>query len=179
MVTTRGFRWYAVSALSGREEKAKRDLLANIAKAGLGDGCREITIPKETFVEHNLKGERKEKEKTIMPGYVFLLMDAKMLAGVVLTTPGVYGFVQGSDNPIPLSEEEVERFLGRGHAKHHVSDADMYQIGDAVRITTGPMTDFSGEIQEVNKNKQTVTVAVEIFGQSTPTEVAMTAIHKA
>src|ERR1039458_5134819 len=136
----RGFKWYAVSALSGREEKAKRDLLANIAQAGLGVACREITIPKETIVEHDLQGHRKEKEKTIMPGYVFVLMDAAKLLGVVLTTPGIYGFVQGSDNPIPLSEEEVERFLGRSKEKRHVSDVDMYAKGDVVRITSGPMT---------------------------------------
>lgn len=178
MNATRAFKWYAVSAMSGREAKAERDLKRKIAAEGASDAVREILVPRETIIEHDAKGKRKEKAKVVMPGYILINMVAADASRAVLSTPGIYGFVTGGDDPVPLSEEEVARFVKHGATSPRHVDAVAYEKGELVRIVAGPMADFTGIVDEINSEKSTLRLLVEIFGQSTPTEVAMDAVRK-
>ena len=98
---------------------------------------------------------------------------------VVKNTPGVTGFVGAGNKPLPLSRTEVDRILhtGTGTAAAVRSTVE-FQLGEAVKITSGPLADFDGEITEVNGDQQKLTVLVDIFERQVPVEVGFDSVKK-
>jgi transcription termination/antitermination protein NusG len=96
---------------------------------------------------------------------------------LVKGTPGVTGFVGASNEPVPLTQEEVNRLLHREVAERRPSRAQ-FSIGESVKVVSGPLSDFSGEISEVNEDAQRLKVLVSIFGRETPVEVGFDQVKK-
>jgi transcriptional antiterminator NusG len=91
----------------------------------------------------------------------------------------VLGFLGGLDNPTPLHESEVNRILGK--VDETVDDLEVeipYAVGEAVKVTDGPFSGFSGVIEEVNTEKRKLTVAVKVFGRNTPLDLSFTQVEK-
>jgi transcriptional antiterminator NusG len=89
------------------------------------------------------------------------------------------GFLGGLDNPTPLQESEVNRILGK--VDETVDDLEIeipYAVGEAVKVTDGPFSGFSGVIEEVNTEKRKLTVAVKVFGRNTPLDLSFTQVEK-
>jgi transcriptional antiterminator NusG len=171
------FRWYVVNTYSGHESKVKQNLEHRVISLGQQRAVRQIVVPTETVKE--LKDNQQVTvEKRTMPGYVLVNMDLNEDSwSLVKGTPGVTGFVGASQEPVPLTQGEVDRLLHRETEVRPRSRAQ-FSIGESVKVVSGPLSDFSGEISEVNEDAQRIKVLVSIFGRETPVEVGFDQVKK-
>ncbi len=171
------FRWYVINTYSGHENKVKHNLEHRIETMNQRQRVRQVVVPTEQVSE--LKdGQRIAVEKRTMPGYVLVNMEMTDDAwGLVKNTPGVTGFVGPSQKPVPLSQPEVDRLLNRETAERPRTRAQ-FSIGETVKVISGPLSDFSGEIAEINEDAAKLKVLVSIFGRETPVEVGYDQVKK-
>ena len=163
-------KWYVVHTYSGYENAVKTTIEKFVVGRHLEDMIVDIQIPLETITEITDSGAAKEVERKVFPGYVLIKMvmtdDTWHL---VRNVRGVTGFVgEASNKPIPLTEEEV---LSLGMEKHEI--VVMYKEGDRVRISDGPLESFTGVVDEIDAEKNKVTVVVSMFGRETPVELEL------
>jgi len=171
------FRWYVVNTYSGHENKVKQNLEHRTVSLGQKRFMRQIVVPTETVSEVK-DGEKKTKEQRTMPGYVLVNMELNEDSWqLVKGTPGVTGFVGASNEPVPLTQAEVDRLLKREVAQK-VQTKAQFSIGESVKVVSGPLSDFSGEISEINQDAQKLKVLVSIFGRETPVEVGFDQVKK-
>lgn len=167
-------RWYVIHTYSGYENKVKADLEHRIETMGVSDSVVDIQIPTEEVTEVKDGGQRSTKESKVFPGYVLVRMDMNDHTwSIVRNTPGVTGFVGVDGNPIPLSRDEYNKIMHRsesGEAPKRTS-IDM-EVGQAVKVVSGPLADFDGTVTEVNPESGEVRVTVTIFGRETPVELS-------
>jgi transcriptional antiterminator NusG len=166
-------RWYVVHTYSGYENKVKADLEKTIENRGLHDLIHDIQIPMEEVVE-----TKNDKTKVVLrkkfPGYVLVKMimtDDSWY--VVRNTRGVTGFVGPGSKPVPLTEEEVES-MG---VVEPLVDIDL-EIGENVKVVSGPFENFVAQVQEINKEKRKIKALVNMFGRETPLELDFNQVEK-
>src|SRR3954463_14422659 len=171
------FRWYVVNTYSGHENKVKQNLEHRVQSLSQQRNVRSIVVPTETVSE--MKDNQKiSVEKRTMPGYVLVNMELNEDSwGLVKGTPGVTGFVGASNEPVPLTQPEVDRLLHRETAERPRTRAT-FSIGESVKVISGPLSDFSGEISEINEDAAKLKVLVSIFGRETPVEVGFDQVKK-
>ena len=171
------FRWYVVNTYSGHENKVKQNLEHRVTSMGQKRSVKKVVVPTETTSE--LKdGQKVNVEKRTMPGYVLVQMDLNEDSWqVVKNTPGVTGFVGASNEPVPLTQGEVDRLLHREVAVRERKRAT-FTIGETVKVISGPLSDFTGEIAEINEDASRLKVLVSIFGRETPVEVGFDQVKK-
>jgi transcription termination/antitermination protein NusG len=165
--------WYVVHTYSGYENKVKANLEKTVEKRGLQDIILEIKIPEEETIEIK-NGKRKHIYRKIYPGYVMVKMvltDESWY--VVRNTRGVTGFVGPGSRPIPLTDEEV-RMMGVERVPITI-DID---LGQTVIINSGPLENFTGVVDEINREKQKVKVTVSMFGRDTSVELDFVQVKK-
>lgn len=171
------FRWYVVNTYSGHENKVKQNLEHRIVSLGQQRNVRQVVVPTESVSEMK-DGQKLTTEKRTMPGYVLVNMDLNEGSwGVVKGTPGVTGFVGASNEPVPLTQGEVDRLLHKEVATAPRTRAQ-FAIGETVKVISGPLSDFSGEIAEINDDAAKLKVLVSIFGRETPVEVGFDQVKK-
>jgi len=172
------FRWYVVNTYSGHENKVKHNLEHRIVSLGQQRAVRQIVVPTESVSE--MKDNQKVTvEKRTMPGYVLVNMDLNEDSwSLVKNTPGVTGFVGASNEPVPLTQDEVNRLLHREVPEGPRRSKAQFSIGETIKVVSGPLSDFSGEISEVNEDAQRLKVLVSIFGRETPVEVGFDQVKK-
>ncbi len=171
------FRWYAVNTYSGHENKVKQNLEHRVVSLGQQQRVRQIVIPTEQISEMK-DGQKVQIERRTMPGYVLVNMELNEDSwGVVKGTPGVTGFVGPQQKPVPLSQGEIDRLMNRETAERPRTRAQ-FSIGESVKVVSGPLSDFSGEISEINEDASKLKVLVSIFGRETPVEVGFDQVKK-
>jgi transcription termination/antitermination protein NusG len=171
------YRWYVVNTYSGHENKVKSNLEHRAMSLGQRRAIRSVVVPTETVSEVK-DGQKVSQEKRTMPGYVLVNMDLNEDSWqLVKGTPGVTGFVGASNEPVPLTQIEVDRLLHREVAQKVATKAQ-FSIGESVKVISGPLSDFSGEISEINQDAQKLKVLVSIFGRETPVEVGFDQVKK-
>ena len=160
-------RWYVVHTYSGYENTVKATIEKTIESRGLHDQILAISIPLETVTEITESGVSKTYDRKVFPGYVLVKMVySDDTWHVIRNIRGVTGFVGTSSNdPIPLSEEEV---YAMGVEKKEI--IVNYAVGDIVRILDGPLSSFTGTVDNIEVDNNTVTVIVSMFGRETPVE---------
>ena len=161
-------RWYVVHTYSGYENKVATNLEKIVENRKLHDWIHEIRVPTETVTEIK-DNKKREVERKIFPGYVLVKMvmtDDSWY--VVRNTRGCTGFVGPNGKPIPLTEEEVNA-LGVEKREIEVN----YAAGDTVRIVDGPLENFTGVVDEVDREKNKVRVTISMFGRETPVELEL------
>ena len=171
------YRWYVVNTYSGHENKVKQNLEHRVVSLNQKRNVRQVVVPTESVSE--MKDNQKiTVEKRTMPGYVLVNMDLNEDSWqLVKGTPGVTGFVGASNEPVPLTQPEVDRLLHREVAQKVATKAQ-FSIGESVKVVSGPLSDFSGEISEINQDAQKLKVLVSIFGRETPVEVGFDQVKK-
>ena len=173
--------WYVIHSYSGYENKVKANLETRTRSMHMEDRIFEVAIPMEDVVEFK-GGKKVTTPKKVFPGYILVRMyldDDSWYA--VRNTPGVTGFVGSGIKPTPLARREVERFLGiqeEEEKKKTPRFKPAWEIGENVRVVTGPFADFNGVIEDMNIDQQKVTVLVNIFGRDTPVELGFDDIQK-
>jgi transcriptional antiterminator NusG len=172
------YRWYVVNTYSGHEKKVKANLEHRVVSLNQKRSVRQVVVPTETVTE--MKDNQKVPvEKRTMPGYVLVNMELTDDSWqLVKGTPGVTGFVGASNEPVPLTQPEVNRLLHKSETAEKVSSKAQFSIGESVKVISGPLSDFSGEISEMNQDAQKLKVLVSIFGRETPVEVGFDQVKK-
>lgn len=170
-------RWYVVHTYSGHENKVKADLEKRIEYLGLTDKIFRIEVPQKTITKVK-SGKRQDKEEKIFPGYVLveMLMDDETWYAV-RHTQGVARFVGANKRPVPARESEIKKIIQRTQAAPVKVQLDV-EVGDKVRIVSGPFADFVGDITEVYPDKAKLRAMVSIFGRETPVELEYAQIQK-
>jgi len=172
-------KWYIIHTYSGFERKVAESLMNRVQAYGLQAKIGQILIPTEDVVE--IKGGKKVvTSKLFFPGYILVEMEMQDETWhLVRNTPKVTGFVGQGTKPTPLTDEEVDQVV------HRVSTSDekpkpkfMYDRGESVKIIDGPFSNFTGVVEDVNLERNTLKVMVTIFGRSTPVELEFVQVEK-
>ena len=173
------FRWYVINTYSGHENKVKTNLEHRIESMNQRSRFRRVVVPTEQVIETK-DGQKVQAEKRTLPGYVLVNMDMTDEAWtVVKNTPGVTGFVGAGAKPVPLAQSEVDRILHTGRADGERPRAQVeYQLGESVKVTSGPLSDFDGEVVDVNADQQKLKVLVDIFERQVPVELTFDQVKK-
>jgi transcriptional antiterminator NusG len=173
------FKWYIIHTYSGFENKVAESLRSRAEAFGFSDKIGQILIPTEEVVEMRA-GQKKTSKRLIYPGYVLLEMDMNDdLWHAVKATPRVTGFVGGGTTPVPLTADEVNSILYRQESSaDRPRPAMTFERNETVRIIDGPFTNFSGKVDEVNTERNTLRVLVTIFGRATPVELDFLQVEK-
>jgi transcriptional antiterminator NusG len=172
-------KWYIIHAYSGFERKVKESLESRVQAFGLQDKIGKVLIPTESVTEVR-GGKKYTSERMFYPGYVLVEMDMDdHVWHVVKATPRVTGFVGTGQQPTPLSADEVN------HIVYKVADSRekpklkvKFEKNETVRISEGPFATFTGVVDEVNEDRETLKVMVTIFGRSTPVELEFGQVEK-
>lgn len=172
--------WYVVHTYSGYENKVKANLEKRVESMGMQDKIFRVVVPEEEETDFK-NGKKKVVKKKVFPGYV--LVEIVMTDDswyVVRNTPGVTGFVGSSGSgskPTPLLPDEVTSVLKRmGFEEKRVETK--FELGETVKVKEGPFANFTGSIEDLDKDKQKAKVLVNMFGRETPVEVNFSQIDK-
>ena len=188
--------WFVIHTYSGMENRVKANLESRITSLNMEDYIHEVIVPTEEVAEIK-NGQRKLVKRTVLPGYVLVRMDLTDESwAAVRHTPSVTGFVGHSQQPVPLSLDEVEKMLApavvaaaeaaaapsraaprRTPARKKVEVAD-FDVSDSVMVVDGPFATLHATITEINAEAQRVKALVEIFGRETPVELSFNQIQK-
>ena len=173
--------WYVVNTYSGHENKVKEKLEMRTQSMGLEDYIFRVIVPEEKVVETTKDGQQKEKVKKMFPGYILVEMVMTDEAWfVVRNTPGVTGFIGSSGKgakPFPLTPAEVDKILG-SMGMSRLDIANELAIDDMVKVVNGPFANMFGKIKSIDIENSKVEVALDLFGQETAVELALTEIEK-
>ncbi len=172
--------WYVLRAVSGKENKVKEYIDAEIKNGRLGGHVSQVLIPTEKVKQ--VRGNKQVvKEHLYLPGYV--LVEARLVGETIhelRSTPNVLGFLGGMDNPTPLRESEINRILGKvDELEDAPQEIDIpYVVGESVKVVDGPFSGFSGIIEKLDNEKKKVTVIVKVFGRNTGLDLGFMQIEK-
>ena len=173
------FKWYIIHTYSGFERKVRESLESRVQAFGLQEKIGKVIIPTEPVTEIR-NGKKYTIERAFLPGYVLVEMDLNDdVWHVVKSTPRVTGFLGTGQHPSPLSEEEVNQIVYRVNVgKDKPKLKVKFDKNESVRITDGPFATFTGVVDDVNEDKEEVTVMVTIFGRSTPVKLEYGQVEK-
>jgi transcriptional antiterminator NusG len=171
--------WYIIHTYSGFEQKVADSLRSRGEAFGFADKIGQVLIPTEEVVELR-NGKKVTSKRLLYPGYVLVQLDMNdELWHAVKNTPRVTGFVGGGNNPVPLTSDEVNSILYRqATAAERPRPKMSFEKNETVRIIDGPFTNFSGKVDEVNPERNTLRVLVTIFGRATPVELDFLQVEK-
>lgn len=161
-------KWYVIHTYAGYENKVAGNLEKMVENRQMQDLIHEIKVPTETVVEIK-DNKKKEVERKIFPGYVMVKMIVTDDSWyVVRNVHGCTGFVGPASKPVPLTDEEVRR-LGVETKTVEVS----YAVGDNIKIVDGPLTGFTGIVDEIDLANNQVKITISMFGRETPVELEL------
>jgi transcription termination/antitermination protein NusG len=172
-------KWFIIHTYSGFEQKVADSLRSRAEAFGFAHQIGQILIPTEEVIELRA-GKKVTSKRMLYPGYVLVEMEMNdELWHAVKATPRVTGFVGGGNMPVPLSADEVNSILYRQASSAERPRPKMsFEKNETVRINDGPFTNFSGKVDEVNPERNTLRVLVTIFGRATPVELDFLQVEK-
>jgi transcriptional antiterminator NusG len=172
-------KWFIIHTYSGFEQKVAESLRSRAEAFGFSGKVGQILIPTEEVVELR-NGRKVTSKRMIYPGYVLVELDMDDdLWHAVKNTPRVTGFVGGGTSPVPLTADEVNSILYRqASSADRPRPAMTFEKNESVRIVDGPFANFSGKVDEVNSERNTLRVLVTIFGRATPVELDFLQVEK-
>ncbi len=162
--------WYVVHTYSGYENKVMDDITNTIKNRGLQDQILDVMVPVQDVIEIK-NGKRKPAKRKLFPGYVIvhMIMNDETWY-VVRNTRGVTGFVGPGSKPVPLTPQDLELLTG-GSPELEVD----FEVGDIVTVVAdNGYKDQQGVIREIDLEKETVTISIDMFGRETPVELSLT-----
>jgi transcription termination/antitermination protein NusG len=173
-----GMSWYIIHTYSGFENKVAESLRTRSEAFGFTDKLGQVLIPTEEVVEMR-NGKKVTSKRLLYPGYVLvqMMMDDQM-RHYIKETPRVTGFVGGGGEPVPLTADEVNKILYRQTTAVAPRPKLTFEKNETVRIIDGPFTNFTGKVDEINSERNTLRVLVTIFGRATPVELEFLQVEK-
>jgi transcription termination/antitermination protein NusG len=172
-------QWFIVHTYSGFERKVAESLGSRIQAFGVQDEFGQILVPTEDVVEMK-GGKRVTSSKMTFPGYLLVEMEMSDKAWhIVKNTPRVTGFVGSGTKPSPLSQHEVDQIIFHAEATAEKPKVQLtFERGENVKIIDGPFSNFTGTVDDLNEDRNTLKVMVTIFGRQTPVELDFLQVEK-
>ncbi len=175
-------KWYSLRVVSGKEKGIKERIELEIQREGWGDVISQVLLPTEK-VYRIRNGKKVILERNILPGYILIEAVANKISGEMITAItnilNVIHFL-GKTSPIPMTQSEANRMLGKVDESQDVVTAlvEPFIEGETVKIIDGPFNDFIGDVKEVNEDKKKLKVIVKIFGRGTEVELNYMQVEK-
>jgi len=172
------FKWYAIQTYAGSEMSVKNAIENIFSQLGVEDKLQEIIVPTEDVIEVK-NGEKKISQRCLYPGYVFanLVLDMAIWHKIQ-SLPKVSRFIGESKKPTPLSDKDITLILEKAQNKAAPKPKIAFDVGESVRITDGPFSNFTGVVEEYDMVHGTLKLNVSIFGRSTPVEITYSQVEK-
>ena len=172
-------QWFIVHTYSGFERKVAESLGSRIQAFGVQDEFGQILVPTEDVIEMK-GGKRVTSSKMTFPGYLLVEMEMSDKAWhIVKNTPRVTGFVGSGTKPSPLSQQEVDQIIYHAEATAEKPKVELaFERGENVKIIDGPFSNFTGTVDDLNEDRNTLKVMVTIFGRQTPVELDFLQVEK-
>jgi transcriptional antiterminator NusG len=170
-------KWYIIHTYAGHENKVERSLKQRVESMKFTDRVFDIIVPTRNTIKVS-QGKKETVKEKIFPGYVLvkMILDDETWI-MVRSTPGVTSFIGAGNKPTPISDKEVEaiqKFMKMEEPMYKVQ----FSVGEAVKITDGPFTEFLGTIESLDEARGKVKVLVSIFGRETPVELDFLQVKK-
>jgi len=172
-------RWYSVSVLSNFEKRVAEQIRQAVDEQGLEEQIEEVLVPTEEVIEVR-RGKKVTAERRFMPGYVLVRMEMSDEGyHLVNSINRVTGFLGPQGRPMPMRDAEVNQILNRVQEGEEAPRSLItFETGENVNVTDGPFEGFSGEVEDVDEEAQSLKVSVSIFGRATPVELKFTQVSK-
>ena len=172
-------RWYVIQTYSGSESRVAQLINEKLEKYGFKDNIKEIYIPSEKVVELK-KGVKVDKTRNYFPGYILINISINDdIIYLIRRIPRVADFVGMSGKPTPISGAEVQKIINRtAESSVNPRSITKFEVGTPVRVTDGPFASFSGQIEEIEEEKQRLKVSVVIFGRATPVTLGYNQVER-
>lgn len=172
------FKWYAVHTMSQAESKVKTLIQNTKSKYNVSHLVEDVIIPTEIETK-KIDGKKIEKHKKVFPGYILIKMVlTDETFSFIRRTPGITNFVQTGGKPVALKDHEINDILEALNPNKGFSPKNKWAKDMIVRISDGPFSDFTGKIENVNNDKETLTVSISLFGRETPVEIEFGKVEK-
>lgn len=167
-------KWYVIHTYSGHENKVKLAIEKGLEGTDMEEDLGRVLVPvRQTFIIRD--GKKIDRERKLFTSYVILEANlTPKLRTYILSVAGVTKFLGvGKDRrePTPLPEDEVNRLLGIADADYGAKSFN-FMPGDAVKVITGPFTDFEGVVTQLADGGSKLTIDVIVFGRRTPVELS-------
>jgi transcriptional antiterminator NusG len=191
------YRWYVINTYSGHEKKVEKTLRQRFRTAPemVRYAFRDVIVPTENVTETDKEGKKISVERRTLPGYLLVHMDIENKNAWLLVrdTPGVTGFVGAAGKPHPLSAAETAKIMERGGLETPAAAGAPagaggveakpvpeieFELGETVKVMSGPLSDFDGEVSEINTEQQKLKVLVSIFERQVPVELGYEQVKK-
>lgn len=184
--------WFVIHSYAGYENKVKNNLETRAQTLDVEDYVFQVEVPTEEVTEVK-NGQRKQVQRKVLPGYVLVRMELNDASwSAVRNTPGVTGFVGATNEPSPLTINDVLKFLapqaekqakpeqGKKAAQQPAQQAVEvdFEVGESITVMDGPFATLPATISEVDANSQKLKVLVSIFGRETPVELGFNQVSK-
>ncbi len=170
-------QWFVIHTYSGYENKVKANLEKRVESMNMEDKIFRIMVPVEDEIQVK-DGKKKTLKRKVFPGYVLVEMNMTDDSWfVVRNTPGVTGFVGTGAKPVPLHEAEINQILKQMGVEEPKARIDV-EVGETIRVTSGPFENFIGNVDEINTEKAKIRVLVSMFGRETPIELEFHQVEK-
>lgn len=187
-------QWYVLKTLTGQEQKAQRQIVAQARTAGMCDyfdipadavkgevlNDFNVVVPVEKIMEVK-EGKKRMITRKVCPGYVIVRMALyadeahkqinQDLWQFIQMIPGIIGFLGGtSKKPRPITDVEADNLLRRQSAEEAKKPRLKvnFNIGETVRVNEGPFMNFNGTIEQIDPDSGRLQISVSIFGRSAP-----------
>ncbi|KXK40598.1 MAG: transcription termination/antitermination factor NusG [Saprospiraceae bacterium] len=175
-------KWYSLRVISGKEKSIKERIDLEIQRNGWGDIVTQVLVPSEKVYKIR-NGKKVILERNILPGYILVEADHTKFSGEIIQAIANVGNVihfLGKNNPIPMTQTEANRMLGKVDDSQEVTAAmiEPFIVGETVKIIDGPFNDFVGDVKEVNEDRKKLKVIVKIFGRGTEVELNYMQVEK-
>jgi transcriptional antiterminator NusG len=133
--------------------------------------------------------QRIEKRR-LFPGYVFgrMGLEIEEMMALIDGLRGAVRYVGSRFKPVPIEGPEMKLIMRKVGLLEIPSAAAAgvvepkievdFSVGEVVEIVEGPFADFTGEVKEIDKDSEEVTVMVKIFGRETPVRLGFDGIEK-
>jgi transcriptional antiterminator NusG len=171
--------WYIVQTFSGFEQKVAETINKTKEKQDLNDKIEDVIVPIHEVTEVK-RGKRVQRKKKYFPSYILVKMEMnKDLYHMIKNIQKVTGFLGQTGSPTPVSEDEINKILGRiKEGTLAPKNQITFDIGEQVKVCEGPFASFSGLVEQVDEEKSRLKVSVSIFGRPTPIDLEYNQVEK-
>lgn len=168
-------KWYIVNVIAGQENK----ICDELNKLALeNDFLEKAFIPVKKTFKH-VRGKKVEAFQKLFPNYVFVNMEMNNENyAIIRNIPKVLGFLGSKLKPEEVSDEKIASLMERIDKENNLSEENVFEIGDTVKVMEGPFESFTGTVESKDSEKNLLKISISIFGRPTIIDIEAKRVEK-